>query len=63
MDGLPIQDVRMFQDALYHGPTPVVLIAPGPPDDFTKMFPGLPPFAACAQPFIGRVRELGRRTG
>ena len=58
----PVQDVQMFLDSLF--PAPI----PAPPDgpatsDFNKMFPDLPPFAACKKPVIARIRELGKKNG
>lgn len=61
--GQPVQDARMFEDSLYRGPSPATGGGAAPPDDFNKMFPALAPFAACAEPYISRVVELGMKGG
>lgn len=55
----------MFQDSLYRAvvPPPPVPAGPPPVDDFNKMFPALPPFAACDAADTMRVRELGKKGG
>ncbi|SFN82870.1 Animal haem peroxidase [Geodermatophilus obscurus] len=59
----PVQDVRMFLDPPFRAPTAVAPNGQAAPDDFNKLFPHLPPFAACEPTVIARIRELGKRTG
>lgn len=56
--GMLIQDARMFEDSLYRGPVLSAGVGVPPPDDFNKMFPGLPAVAPCTKPHIIKVREL-----
>ncbi|MES2461350.1 MAG: heme peroxidase family protein [Armatimonadota bacterium] len=59
--GRPMQDARMFQDSLYRAEVPISSSAM--PDDFNKLFPALPPFAECKEPYKERVVELGKKFG
>lgn len=58
-EGRPVQDARMFQDSLYRMEVSSGGVAA--PDDFNKMFPNLPPFAPCTEPYISRVVDLGSK--
>jgi hypothetical protein len=59
----PVQDALMFLDSLYRAPAVVAPSGQAVPDDFNKMFPKLPPFAACEDTVIAKIRELGKKAG